>query len=348
MTRRVLAAHDRNLVARVVDRWPLVYSAEADCRQDRPAHVRAGSGMVMIGGNIAAIQDDAHFVAVVDTNGRTVAAIALPVGHQGHRQFDAMRGNKKWKSDLEACTTIVESGRELLLIMGSGSNARREQILIINWPPKNEQDIKLFQAKSFYATLHSQLDFAGCELNIEGAVLLGDDCLRLFQRGNGAENIGQVPLNATCDISWQWLRGHLHDPASVSSPRPQNIIQYDLGFLDGVRLGFTDGALRNGAMFFTATAEASPDSVVDGPVMGSVLGRIDGDGTARWAELWDSDGTRFPGKVEGLVLDPAVERRAWILIDQDNPQVPSELCEIELCGGWMAPGRPLPAAWNPT
>jgi hypothetical protein len=235
---------------------------------------------------------------------------------------------------MEACTAIVESGREALLIMGSGSSLRREQILIIDWPPKNEEHIKHFHAPGFYATLRSQLDFAGCELNIEGAVLLDDDCLRLFQRGNGAAWRGQDPLNATCDISWRMLRGHLDDPESVTPPRPQNIIQYDLGMLGGVRLGFTDGALRNGAMFFTATAEASPDSVVDGPVTGSVLGRIDRDGTARWAVLQDSDGTRFPGKVEGLVLDSAVECRAWIVIDQDDPQVPSELCEIELRGGW--------------
>jgi hypothetical protein len=334
MTSRVLAVHDQDLSARVVGRWPMVYSAAADCLQDRPAHVRAGSGMVMIGGRLAVIQDDAHFVAVVDTNDRTVEAIALPVGHQGQRQFDDLRGNKQWKTDLEACTTIVESGREALLIMGSGSSAQREQILIVDWPPTNEQDIKHFHAERFYATLRSQLDFAGCELNIEGAVLLGDDCLWLFQRGNGAACREQVPLNATCNISWRRLREHLDDPASVPPPRLQNIIQYDLGLLDAVPLGFTDGASRNGTMFFTATAEASPNSVADGPVTGSVLGQIDGDGAARWAMLQNSDGTRFSGKVEGLVLDAAVDSRAWIVIDRDDPHVPSELCEIDLRGGW--------------
>ena len=91
-------------------------------------------------------------------------------------------------------------------------------------------------------------------------------------------------------------------------------------------------------MFFTATAEESPDTIADGPVAGSVLGRIEHDGAARWALLQDIDGAPFRGKVEGLSLDAAAEDRAWILIDRDDPQVPSELCEIELRGDWSAVG----------
>lgn len=213
MTRRVLAAHDASLHAQVVSCWPLFYTDAAVSRQDRPAYVRAGSGMASIGGRLALIQDDANFVAVVDPMERTVASIALPAGHRGERQFDDLRGNKQWKSDLEACTAIVEPGREALLMMGSGSRAEREQILIVDWPPTTERDIKHFHARDFYAALRSQLDFAGSELNIEGAVLLGDDCLRLFQRGNGAAWRGHTPVNATCDISWQMLRAHLGSPA---------------------------------------------------------------------------------------------------------------------------------------
>jgi hypothetical protein len=334
MTNRVLAAQSPHLGARVVRRWPLVYGTEADRLEDRPPHVRAGSGMIMLGGRLAIIQDDAYFIALVDTAERTVQSVPLPAGHDGMRQFDDVRGNKRWKADLEACTAVIESGREALLMMGSGSNAEREQILIASWPLHDAQDIQRFDAPEFYATLRLHGDFAGAELNIEGAVLLGEDCLRLFQRGNGAVCQGQVPCNATCDVSWQRLSRHLRDPRSVAPPAPQNIVQYDLGSLDGVRLTFTDGAARKGALFFTAAAEASPDAIADGPVAGSVLGRLGSEGAACWSVLENEDGTPYPGKAEGLVLDPSVLQRAWVVVDLDDPSVPSELCEIQLAGDW--------------
>ena len=111
-------------------------------------------------------------------------------------------------------------------------------------------------------------------------------------------------MNATCDISWKQLHAHLNDPA-LPAPLPKNVIQYELGTLEGVRLTFTDAALRRGLVYFTAAAEASPDSVCDGPVAGSVIGRIDADGTARWTVLRDADGDRLCMKVEGIVFDAA-------------------------------------------
>lgn len=333
MTKRLHAAQAPHLRARVVGRWPLVYRAGCDSLQDRPQHVRAGSGMTMLGGLLAIIQDDACFLAMVDIVQRSVESVALPAGHCGMRQFDDKRGNKRWKPDLEACTAVVDAGREALLMMGSGSSREREQISIAHWPPQSPQDIGCFPAPDFYAALRSQADFAGGELNIEGVVMLDDDRLRLFQRGNGAIRHGQAPWNATCDVSWRRLRRHLHDPDSVAPPAPQDIVQYDLGTLGGVRLTFTDGAARQGALFFTATAEASPDSIADGPVTGSVLGRLGGDRTV-WAVLENEDGTTFTGKVEGLVLDPAVAERAWVVVDRDDPTVPSELCEVQLVGDW--------------
>ena len=48
-------------------------------------------------------------------------------------------------------------------------------------------------------------------------------------------------MNATCDVSWKQLRAHLNDPA-LPAPVPENVIQYELGTLEGVRLTFTDAA----------------------------------------------------------------------------------------------------------
>ncbi len=324
---------DTSLTASVLCRWPLCYTAGPDDALDRPAHVRAGSGLTWFGVRLAVIQDDAHFVALIDPYQRTVESIALPAGYGGQRQFDDLRGTKAWKLDLEACTTVDEEGQPFLVAMGSGSTSRREQILIIPCPSLDPRKIRLFHAPAFYELLRSQARFAGSQLNVEGAVYLGGDVLRLFQRGNGAVCNGRLPVNATCDIAWSALRTCLNDP-TASPPAPQNIIQHDLGSLNGVNLSFTDATVRGGCVFFSATAEASPDAVCDGPVAGSVIGRFDASGVPRWTLLLDERGNRLCAKVEGILLDAAGENRGWIVIDQDDPSTPSEMCEIELKGPW--------------
>ncbi len=114
-----------------------------------------------------------------------------------------------------------------------------------------------------------------------------------------------------------------------------NIIQYDLGTFDGLRLGFTDAAINSrGGVFFSAAAENSPDATHDGWVAGSALGVFGSSGEVRWAVLQDTAGDRFKGKVEGLVFARELPYRAFVVLDQDDPSTPSKLCEIELSGKW--------------
>jgi hypothetical protein len=344
MTTLVPARCDSTISARVVRRWPLFYTAGADDLLDRPAHVRAGSGLTSIGGRLAVVQDDASFVAFIEPTSRTVDSIALAACSSGQRQFDDLRGNKHWKLDLETCATIDESDGELLIALGSGSSPRREQILLLTWPRSGKSDFHLYEAPAFYGLLRSRSEFAGSELNLEGAVYVGGDVLRLFQRGNGEPRDGLQPVNATCDISWPMLRSHLDEATPV--PCPTNVIQYDLGLLDGVRLSFTDAATHENCIHFTATAEACPTATEDGPVTGSVLGQI-GANAARWTILLDENGDRLDGKVEGLTFNPAVDNHGWLLIDRDDPLVPTELCEFALSGewsGWASSRNPAAAS----
>ena len=332
MPQQFLGSCDPSIEARVLYRWPLFYGAGADSQLDRPAHVRAGSGLTNLGNRLALIQDDANFVAILDPLGRTVESIALPELPCRQRQFDDLRGNRLEKLDLEACATIHENDRQLMVAFGSGSNAARERILVMKWPLLSDADICLFHAPEFYRCIRAEQEFAGSELNMEGAAFLGGDVLRLFQRGNGATRDGSLPINATCDISWSQLWSHLQGEARPVAPF--NCKRYDLGSLDDVRLTFTDGSVRDHSVFFTATAEASPDTIADGPIMGSVLGRIEADGSARWTMILDEKGERLVAKVEGLTLDPLDPSRGWISLDADDPEAPSELCEIRLSGDW--------------
>jgi uncharacterized protein DUF6910 len=330
----VTATVDDTLAAVVVARTPLYYAEGADPSTDRPAHVRAGSGLAAVPGGIALIQDDANFIAIVRPGDGRARAIALPTGHGGLRQFDTRRGNKKYKLDLEACVAVDNNAGTLLLALGSGSKRRREQVVLVRGWEAQRPEVMLVHVPRLYDTLRREEAFAGSELNVEGAIHLGDR-LRLFGRGNGEVRDGVRPVNATCDLDWPTLLAHLEAPHHNPPPAPTNILRYELGALGDVPLTFTDGAVWRGSVLYSAAAEASPDATRDGLVTGSAIGIIDDAGRARWTPLVDSSGGPFIGKVEGVAADGAADR-VYAVVDADDPDAASILCTVELRGGWLA------------
>jgi hypothetical protein len=332
------ATPDPALAARIVRRTALHYEAGAASHLDQPAHVRAGSGMARVGGHIVIVQDDANFLAVIDSTTGATHAVPLPPGDDGRRQFEDRRGNKHLKLDLEACFVAPdERGEPLLVALGSGSTSRREQVVVAPAAALHADSVAVRDAGALYAALRADPDFAPGEMNIEGAVYV-DGRIRLFGRGNGAVAEGQSPTNATCELDWPTLRAYLADPAHVRPPAPTAVMQYALGELDGLALGFTDAALaeEGGAVLFTAAAEDSPDVTRDGRVSGSAVGVLDAGGRARWTVLVDAAGAVLEVKVEGVLTVPGDVGRLQAVIDQDDPDAPSELCEIELTGPWLA------------
>jgi hypothetical protein len=329
----VTATVDETLAAVVVTQSALCYADGADPLTDRPAHVRAGSGLAMVPGGIALVQDDANFIAIVSPGDERARALALPAGVGGLRQFDARRGNKKYKLDLEACVAVDTHSGTLLLALGSGSKRRREQAVLVRGWEAQRPEVRLVHVPRLYERLRREEAFAGSELNVEGAVFLGDR-LRLFGRGNGAVRDGVRPVNATCDLDWPTLLAHFESPDSTQPPSPTNVVRYELGALGGIPLTFTDGAAWHGAVLYSAAAEASPDATRDGRVSGSALGVIDEMGRARWTPLVDRSGALFVGKVEGVAAVSGAGDRVYAVVDADDPDAASVLCTVELRGDW--------------
>src|SRR5688572_20432885 len=201
MTRRVVSERSPALVARVTRCIPMTYAAGADSWADRPAHVRAASGLAWFGDRLAVVQDDANFIALVDPATGLADAVPLPPGPGGVRQFDDSRGNKVDKLDLEAIVCVRKGDAPMLLALGSGSTSRRERVALLD----PDGTVAVLQLPRFYSALRSTHDFAGSELNIEGAVDVGRH-LRIFARGNGAVRGELLPVNATCDIEWPAMR----------------------------------------------------------------------------------------------------------------------------------------------
>ena len=205
MTAFVLARRDDALSARIVRSCALRYRAAAEPGLDRPAFVRAASGLAWVGTRLAVVQDDANFVALVDPADGGAVAVPLPAGPGGTRLFDDARGNKADKLDLEALVSIpdVAAGARLLVAFGSGSSPRGERVVVcrgLDAPMRDAPHVSLYDARVFYAGLRAVTDFAGSELNLEGAAYLGGGRLRLFGRGNGAARDGLQPVSATCDV----------------------------------------------------------------------------------------------------------------------------------------------------
>lgn len=324
----IRSRQDGRLSARVARRWPLWYDAPPDPSLDRPGHVRAGSALVRVGARLVIVQDDANFLALVDPDTRAVRALTLPEGPGGRRQFDQGRGNKLDKLDLESAVALGDQG---LLAFGSGSAPGRDRILRVTDLHGAAPRVELLSAGPLYARLAAEPRFAGSELNIEGAVRLGDT-LRLFNRGNGAPRGGLRPVNASLDLSWPALLRWLNDPGA-SPPEPEGVMCYELDRLSGVDLTLTDATICPSGVLYLAAAEDSPDAVYDGPVRGVAVGVL-GERGGRWAPLLGEDGLPCCDKAEGVCLDPDDPRRGAVVFDLDDPDRPTELAEIRLEGAW--------------
>jgi hypothetical protein len=217
------------------------------------------------------------------------------------RQFDDARGNKKSKLDLEAVFLF----QDWLVAMGSGSSPLRERFVIVEGT-----QVTIREMHAFYTQLRSTFDG---ELNIEGAVVDGDDLL-LFQRGNGigAKN--------------QTARANLTQIFAGKAPEIRDVRTWALPDA----LTFTDATRRGDEIWFLACAEDSPDATRDGPVSAVALGRIEDDRAVTWPIL-DERGAPLLEKTEGLAFDPDdATRRLFVVTDRDDATLPSDLLVISL------------------
>jgi hypothetical protein len=257
--------------------------------------VRAGSALLKVGERLLAIQDDAFGAAWIDPATRQTTPLVL-------RGAGAAL-DKQDKPDFEAA--FVHANR--VWILGSGSRPSRCGIARID---VNGGESVLLNALPIYGAIAREL---GVPANIEGAVPMKDR-LRLFQRGAGRS----LKANYTVDLPLEVLDG--------APPRVLDVVNYDLGVLQGTFLAFTDAVALGKHVVYLAVAEDTPDGIADGPIFGAAVGMLDANG-ARWDALNEPDGSVSTRKVEGIVLDAG---GAWLLTDPDDAKLPAELCRAEL------------------
>ena len=118
---------------------------------------------------------------------------------------------------------------------------------------------------------------------------------------------------------------------AVAPPTLSKVKAFDLGAIDGTRLTFTDATRgHDGSVVFLAAAEASPNTYDDGEVKGTAVGVLKADGSVVTMPLLDERGRPLTDKVEGICLDPTDAKRAWVVVDKDDPGAAAELLIVQL------------------
>jgi len=322
--------------ARVLSRHPLLYPDGGDPLGDRSVHVRAASGLAwqhLSPPRLVLAQDDTSYLVILDQGAHVVRALSLPHAMEGRKIFESRLGNKHHKLDLESCASLPDryAGPGGVLVVGSGSLPSRERMVLVT-----ADEVQLVPLGALYAALRALPDFAGSELNIEGAAVLGE-ALVLANRGNGAATGERRGTDALITIDLAALMAHLRGGPLPPLGEPRPLV---LGELNGVRLTLTDlCATPGGTLFFLAAAEASPNTIDDGAVVGTALGRVDGD-RVRLVQLRDEDDAPLLAKVEGLVwADPdGAGDEVLVVVDRDDPDLPSECLRVRVPATLLSPG----------
>ena len=291
-------------------------SIDAAIHPRRQEHLSAASGLVCLDGHAYVIADDEHHLAVFREQEPFGALHRIRSG-----DLPASKGaRKKRKPDLETLLLMpsrCDASAPALIAFGSGSRPRRNSGIVIPLGTSGEPlpSVRQFDLTPLYEPLIASLG----AINIEGAMMIGD-ALVLLNRGiaGKSENVvvryPQRVLHALID----------GQPLKVA---PTSIRRFPLASIDGVSLGFTDGAaLPDGRWVFTAVAENTADSYADGPCIGSAVGIVSARG-----DLQGLHRLVPPVKVEGIDVRVDTHGIAMCLVtDTDDPLQSSWLFQARL------------------
>ena len=311
--------------AQIIERTPLVYAEPASSDEDRPAFVRAASGLAWFQGQLFIIQDDNEFIAVWTpgddralASGR-VDSWALGLGPGGRRRFEEHLGNRLEKSDLEACAMVPTLLGERLLVLGSGSLPRRELALLLD--PTRRVCATPARVPVLFEAFRHALALPPGVANVEG-VSVREGVLWLYQRGPQPAAVAFGLSDVLRVVSGE----------ATTSLEHQAIRRLDLGQIDGCPFGLSDlTTWSRDRILLLAVAENTSNPVDDGEILGTLLGMLDGEDLSS-ARLLDEHGAPARVKAEGVAADPKDAEHVLIVLDADDPDVPAELCRVRLTG----------------
>lgn len=249
--------------------------------------VFAASGLVIFSGKFFIVSDD-EISLLHGIPGRKFETLKL----WDHILPEDPKKRKKVKPDFEC---LYLDGLKLYLIP-SFSKKNRDQGAVVDLGKKGK--ILSHQILDLSA-LQKKLDKEIPDLNIEGGIMK-NKILHLFQRGNGKDGTNSIIL---CD--------------DLSSDR-FDIRKMKLPDHKGIPLTVTDATLKGETIYFTAVAEDTDSTYLDGEVVGSYLGTLD-----EKLKVSTLRELNFSGKPEGLSFDE--NGSLFFVTDDDSREKPSRL-----------------------
>jgi len=254
----------------------------------------SASGIEIVGPTAYVVSDDAPFLYLLDA--RTLASTGqVPLFDPA--DFGSGRIPKTLKPDLEAMTLLPgpaaeDDGASGLLLLGSGARPVREVGYFVPLTPG--RPVRALALGALYAHLRAALP-AGAVLNLEAAATSATELL-LLQRPVGGGPAVVFGLNLADVAAYLWQPGR-------PVPALTRALPVALPTLDGYAAGFSGAQVVDNQLLVTASVEATADAVLDGPVLGSFVGRVDlGTGRADLIRLAWPNGRWYRGKVEGLAV----------------------------------------------
>jgi hypothetical protein len=280
---------------------------------NRHSHLSAASGLVQVGPWLYVVADDELHLGKFSLEGNAHGELYRCFA--GELPLDTEE-RKAEKPDIEVLTLIPQlnnSSQQALLALGSGSKKNRHQSALIPLDRKGNisATAEIIDLSHFYEFLKKEIG----KLNIEGATIVQDHIF-LFQRGNKKNK-----LNASIRIKLNDFYRILSKPGKRHEPQIK-IKSYDLGETDQVPFCFTDAtSLETGEIIFTASAENTSDSYLDGACMGSVIGMINSEGDLSFLEPINKK-----IKIEGVEAKKNSNKIELLLVtDADDATHPAQL-----------------------
>jgi hypothetical protein len=286
----------------------------------RHAHLSAASGLVNAGAFWYVVADDELHLGVFPVHGQAPGELmrlfpgTLP---------NAAAERKQHKPDLETLVRLppfagCPGGALLCLPSGSEPNRCTAALLALAADGSVIGTPRRLDLAGLFAGLTREFP----ALNIEGATVSGETLL-LLQRGGR-----QDPRNACIRYALPEVLRALAGADSLAGVAPSQIEFVELGEIAGVPLGFSDAATLPGVgLIFTAIAEDTGDTYMDGPCVGAALGIIDVNGGLRYLQ-------HLAGapKVEGIHAEMAGQLvQVWLVTDADDEVVAARLLAAEIC-----------------
>lgn len=240
------------------------------------------------------------------------------------------RINKEDKPDFEAMEIMNINGHPSLVIIGSGSKSKtRELAYVIREDNYSKIECSL---KSLYEQLYQAGMFKDDDkgINIEG-IASSDSDVYILNRGNSGKNIIFTLPKKEFE---QYLLG--------KTKKVENIIAYPvkLPVVDGFEAGLS-GATYDAAtksLLFTASVEATHDTINDGKILGSFVGSLPVSHLVKdntldltgYSQLINKNGKPILTKVESISILSADEKKIKCLLASDNDNGSSEFFTVLL------------------